>query len=167
MKHPEFRGYRTALTAAFIAAAGLGAVVLGASIVVEVFFHPKPHTPARLASLADCRRDVADLLGRLAEAEAGLQLDTVKGQGGDLSARWDAFVAGWQADWEAVGDRCGFRGHVGADVGDAAYDRLAHVHENLATTRLKYAALLSRFAKDVVPDVTDMRSALEKVSRHE
>ena len=165
MKQPEFRGYRTALTAAFIAAAGLGAVILGASIVVEIFFHPKQRTPVTLASLADCRRDVADLLQRLAETETGLQLDAVKGQAGDLSARWDAFGAGWQKDWEAVGERCGF--HDDAASGDAAYDRLAHIHENLATTRLKFAALLSRFAKDVLPDVADMRGALEKVSRHE
>jgi hypothetical protein len=166
LKQSEFRGYRTALTAAFIAAAGLGAVILGASIVVEIFFHPKQRAPVPVASLADCTRDVTGLLQRLAEAKAGLELDAVKGQAGDLSGRWDAFAAGWQTDWEAVGDRCGFRQPAEA-FGDEAYDRLARVHENLSTTRLKFAALLSRFAKDVLPDVTDMRSALSKVSRHE
>ncbi len=166
MKHPEFRTYRTALTIAFVAAAGIGAVILAASIVVEIFFHPKGPAPAPVVSLADCRRDVTSLLQRLAEAEADLELDAVKGQAGDLPARWDAFAAAWQTDWQATGDRCGFRQNVDTGRG-AAYDRLARVHANLATTRLKYAALLSRFAKDVLPDVTDMRSALDKVSQHE
>jgi hypothetical protein len=164
LKQSEFRGYRTALTAGFITAAGLGAVILGASIVAEIFIHPKQRAP--VASLADCKRDVTSLLERLAEVHAGLELDAVKGPAGDLSARWDAFAAGWQTDWETVGDRCGFR-QPADTLGDEAYDRLARVHENLSTTRLKFAALLSRFAKDVLPDVTDMRSALSKVSRHE
>ncbi|HKA90180.1 MAG TPA: hypothetical protein VKE22_21110 [Haliangiales bacterium] len=134
--------------------------------MAEIFFHPKGRSPAPMMSLADCRREVTGLLHRLADAAAGLQLDAVKGQAGDLPARWDAFAAGWQTDWEATGERCGFRQNMDTGLGQA-YDRLARVHENLATTRLKYAALLSRFAKDVLPDVSDMRGALDKVSPHE
>jgi len=165
LKSPEFHGYRTGLLVAFAALVGLGALLVGASIVSEVFFHHghRERAPAPLASLGECQADVTGLLGRLGEAKAALELDAVKGEAGDLPARWDAFAQNWQADWEAVNQRCGFRAQVDTGLG-GAFDRLAHVHENLATTRLKYAALLSRFAREVLPDVTEMRSALTRVN---
>ena len=149
---------------AFAAFVGLGTLLVGASIVSDVFFHRhRERNPQPLASLGECRADVTGLLARLGEAKAALELDAVKGEAGDLPARWDEFAQKWQSDWEGVNERCGFRARVDTGLGEA-YDRLAHVHENLDTTRLKYAALLSRFAREVLPDVTQMRSALTKVN---
>ena len=143
---------------------GLGALLVGASIVSEVFFPRGQREQTPLASLPECRTDVARLLIRLGEAKSALELAAVNGEAGDLPARWDAFAQTWQADWDAANERCGFRAQVDTGRGEA-YDRLAHVHENLATTRLKYAALLSRFAREILPDVTEMRSALEQVNQ--
>jgi hypothetical protein len=162
LKSPEFHGYRTGLLVAFAAFVGLGTLLVGASIVSDVFFH-RERNPQPLASLGQCRADVTGLLARLGEAKAALELDAVKGEAGDLPARWDEFAQKWQSDWEGVNERCGFRARVDTGLGEA-YDRLAHVHENLDTTRLKYAALLSRFAREVLPDVTQMRSALTRVN---
>jgi hypothetical protein len=161
LKPSEFRGYRTALGIAFAAFVGLGVLLVGVSIVSEIFF-PKERVATPIAALPECRKEVAALLVRLGEAKAALELDAVRGDPGDLPARWDALAGRWQADWEAINERCGFRERVDTGLGEA-YDRVAHVHENLATTRLKYAALLSRFAREVLPDVTEMRSALEQI----
>jgi len=158
LKSPEFQAYRTALLVTFVVAVGIGAVLLGASIVVDLVVSPH-RAPAPLQSIDDCRRDVTSLLVRLAETHAAIELAPVKGDAKDLPARWDEFAAAWQRDWEAARDRCGF-----GQSPSGAYERLAHVHENLFTLRLKYAALLARFSHDVQPDVTEMRRALDRIN---
>lgn len=162
-KPPEFRRFRLALLVVVGAPVGLLALLISASIVLDLFAH-RPLIPARSLGpdeILACNRAVRALLDRLVDETAGLERSTLTGEARDLGAEWDAFAVKWQTDWEDTGARCGFGELEGTGLG-AAYDRMAWVHRNLPTARLKFRELVAHFSRDVGVDVREMRDALDK-----
>jgi hypothetical protein len=161
-KPPEFHRYRLALGLAVAAPVGLLAILISASIVVDLFFSHRV-TGARAPTAADlvaCNGAVRALLDGLVRETAMLETEALAGDH-DTGAEWDAFSVSWQRDWEQTGARCGFGELEGTGKG-AGYDRMAWVHRNLPTTRLKYRDLLAHFARDVGVDLAEMREALDR-----
>ena len=162
-KSPEFRHFRLALLIVVGAPVGLLAVLIATSIVLDLFAY-RPLTPAQTLGpeeLVACNRAVRGLLDGLVDQVARLEQATLSRQIPDIGADWDAFASRWQASWEATGGRCGFGELEGNGLG-TGYDRMAWVHRNLPTTRLKLRELVSHFSRDVGVDVAEMRDALDK-----
>jgi hypothetical protein len=138
------------------------AVLLSASIVVDLFFSRRVSTTPVLTAteLVACNGAVRGLLDALVRETATLETEALVGDH-DVGAEWDAFASGWQRNWEQAAARCGFGELEGTGKG-AAYDRMAWVHRNLPTTRLKYRELLAHFSRDLGVDVAEMRDALDK-----
>ena len=133
--------------------------------MLDLFAHRKLTSPLARSlgpnELLACNRAVRDLLERLVDETADLERSTLAGETLDLGAEWDAFANRWQSDWEGTGARCGFGELEGSGLG-AGYDRMAWVHRNLPTTRLKFRELVAHFSRDVGVDVAEMRDALDK-----
>jgi hypothetical protein len=162
-KAPEFRHFRLALLVVVGAPVGLLAVLIATSIVLDLFAY-RPLTPARdlrPEDLLACNRAVRDLLDGLVDEVASIERATLTSQTRDIGGEWDAFATRWQSTWESASARCGFGELEGTGKG-AGYDRMAWVHRNLPTTRLKLRELVSHFSRDVGVDVTEMRDALDK-----
>jgi hypothetical protein len=162
-KPPEFRTFRLALLVVVGAPVGLLALLISASVVLDLFAHRRINPARNLGpeELLACNQAVRDLLNRLVDETASLERSTLAGEAHDLGAEWDAFATRWQTDWEDTGARCGFGELEGSGFG-AAYDRMAWVHRNLPTTRLKFRELVAHFSRDVGVDVGEMRDALDK-----
>ncbi len=111
--------------------------------------------------VAGCARDVGTLLDDLDHTAASLQQDAIHVPAGDLATRWDTFSRDWQTRWLAVGARCRFQSLAGSGLG-TAYDRVAEVHHQLGTTRLKYRDLMARFSRDLADELGEMRRALDR-----
>lgn len=159
----EFRRYRQILGGLYLAVASLGAVLLIASILVELFFRrggPAPGpTPADLLA---CNEEVRRLLEDLGEAAADLQRDAARGAPKtELGDRWAEFSRGWQARWERVNTACQFDERADTGLGEA-FDRMAYVHRNLPALKLKYQRMMKQFTEEHAEDVADMRRALDK-----
>lgn len=158
----EFRPYRRALVVLYFVVGGILVLLLLGSIAKELFLRPgqRPPRPSP-ADLLECNRDVRRLLESLGDQAAQLQLDAIHGAGGDLGGRWEAFTRSWQENWDRVNNRCGF--DLLADTGQGvAYDRMAWVHRNLATTRLKYREMMARFSQGLAHELAEMRRALAR-----
>jgi hypothetical protein len=138
------------------------AILLAASVVVDLFFSHRVSTSPVLGprDLVACNGAVRGLLDSLVRETATLETEALVGDH-DVGAEWDAFAGGWQRDWDGAAQRCGFGELEGTGKG-AAYDRMAWVHRNLPTTRLKYRELLAHFSRDLGVDVAEMRDALDK-----
>ncbi len=151
-----------ALLVAIGAPVGLLAVLLAASIVVDLFFSHRVSASPVLgrAELVACNGAVRGLLDALVRETAALETEALVGDH-DVGAEWDQFSGSWQRDWERTGTRCGFGELEGTGKG-TAYDHMAWVHRNLPTTKLKYRDLLAHFSRDLGVDVAEMRDALDK-----
>jgi hypothetical protein len=142
---------------------GLLVVLITASIVVDLFANRRliPARSLDAGALGTCNRAVRGLLEGLVDETTRLERSTLVSGVRDLSSEWDGFALRWQSDWEQVGARCGFGELEGTGLG-ASYDRMAWVHRNLPTTKLKLHELVAHFARDVGVDVTELRDALDK-----
>lgn len=156
---PEFQRYRTALAAAFAVFGGAAALLILASIVSELFFHRQVTAPPA-PDLVACNRDVRRLLDELIEA-ASLPVAKAPGTGDEPSERWNRFSDRWQTEWTAADRQCGFSADNDQRRG-TAYERMARVHHQLATTKLKVQALYERYSDDLAEDVREMRRALDQ-----
>jgi hypothetical protein len=154
---PEYKRYRLALWVALGAAIGFPAVLVCISIVSELFFTHSPRTRPERLDLIACNRDVRKLVTNLKSETSGLLLASTP----DRETRWDQFADEWQREWVSVNERCGFDDLADTGLG-AAYDRMAWVHRNLATAKLKYRELVAHFSRNLAEDVAEMERALDK-----
>lgn len=158
--------YRTVLLAVIGLPAAALAILISASIVIELFATPRAAadraTPGAAEQLA-CNREVQALLDRLVREAARVELTPLESRGdiGQLGASWDAFSGEWDAEWRAAEARCRFAALADRGLG-TAFDRMAWVHRSLPTTKLKYAEQMARFSRDLAPEVAEMRRALDK-----
>src|SRR5262245_23456460 len=142
---------------------GLLAALIATSIVIDLFAHEAPASSRALGptELLGCNGAVRELLDGLVGETARIQAAPKTTDERNLGAEWDAFAGRWQASWEAAGARCGFGDLEGTGLG-AAYDRMAWVHRNLPTAKLKLRELVAHFAGGVGLDLAEMRTALDK-----
>jgi hypothetical protein len=156
---PEFQRFRLLVAVAVGAPVAFGAVLLVVSVVVDLFFHRRLSAAPVLSptELVTCNADVRGLLDALVRETARLETQAEH----DVGAEWDSFASGWQRDWEQTAARCGFGELEGTGKGKA-YDRMAWVHRNLPTTKLKVRDLLAHFSRDLGVDIAEMRDALDK-----
>lgn len=134
------------------------------SVIVDLFFTRRltsAKAPLTTQDLIVCNRSVRGLLEGLVHEAAALETATLAGELRDLGGEWDAFATSWQRDWEETGGRCGFGDFEGTGKG-TAYDRMAWVHRNLPTSKLKFRDLVAHFARDLGVEVAQMRAALDK-----
>ncbi|MBI4508330.1 MAG: hypothetical protein HY698_01760 [Deltaproteobacteria bacterium] len=158
----EFRGYRRALTVAYVTVLALGSALIVVSIVSELFFRRGERHPASPpADPLQCNQDVQGLLEDLGNTAVNLQREAVTGNATDLGGRWEEFAKEWQKRWDLVNTRCQFDELADTGLGPA-YDRMASVHRSLPTLKLKYRELMKRFSDEQAAELADMRSALEK-----
>jgi hypothetical protein len=159
-KAQPYSRYRTAVRlAVFVPTAAL-ALLIAASIVIELLDRPLPraHAPALTpAEITTCRRDVAALLDALVR-EGAREQEAPRGEA--LGETWDAFGKAWDAEHRAVSARCRFDELAESGLG-REYDRAAWVHQSLPRTRLKIGHQLARFARDLADEIAGMRRALE------
>jgi hypothetical protein len=144
----------------FIGVGGSGALLIFTSIVSELFLRrgerPPPPSPA---DLLQCNHDVRQLLDDLGTTAALVVTGPSDSAAG--GTRWEDFQRKWEQEWDAVNDRCHFDGL--ADTGQGpAYDRMAWVWRTLATTKLKYRELMTRFSHDLENEIVEMRKALDR-----
>jgi hypothetical protein len=161
----EFRRYRQGLTATYVAVAGLGGVLLTASVAQALFWH-RPAvdlTGPKLSAenpnpkeLIGCNRDVADLLAALGATTTALMADPSP----DMHRRWEEFSRQWRKHYDEVDERCRFSELANTNMG-TAYDRMAGVHGDLPAMRLKYQGLLVRFDEEQADEIDRMRRALD------
>jgi hypothetical protein len=117
------------------------------------------------AELLGCNRAVHELLDELVGETARLVGAAPADEERDLGAEWDAFAGQWQERWESTGARCGFGDLEGTGLG-SGYDRMARVHRNLPTSKLKLREWMAHFSRDVGIDLAEMRTALAKSRAH-
>jgi len=163
-KNPEeFRSYRKALWIAYVTIGGLGALLVFASIVVELFGDrgtgPKAPSPT---DLLQCNDDVRHLLEDLVDKPA--ELMHLAGQdvpGTELGRAWEAFSHDWDRRWATVNTQCQFDELADTGLGPA-FDRMAWVHRNLPRLKLQYREMMQRFTDRQAETLAEMRVALEK-----
>lgn len=169
-KSTEFRRYRQALTGLYILVAGAGATLLTASVIEQLLFRRPPvelGAPAVSerdpdpAVLLRCNQDLLDLLLRLGSVTARLLAQPLAGDHPRLAAQWEEFSEQWSRDRDEVDARCRFSELADARLG-VAYDRMAQVHGDLPTIRLKYQSLIIRFDEEQAAELTRMRRALDQ-----
>lgn len=165
----EFRRYRQALTAVYLGTAVAGLALLSVSIIKELFFRrPAVELPRSALSmkdpapgeLLDCHRRVLDLFLQMGSKTCELLALPPSGDRSELPARWEDFSRAWRDEWDVVDARCRFSELADTNMG-VAYDRLAQVHGNLPTMRLKYQSLLVRFDDEQAAELARMRRALD------
>jgi len=161
------------LTALYLAVAGLGGLLLLASVFTELISparagqarpnSPIPANPSPEHLLA-CNQAVRDLLDELGET-AG-QLLSVPAETGEqeLGSQWRGFTVSWQRRWYATDSECRFSELADSNLG-IAFERMTQVHEDLDAMRLKYQAMLIRFEEEQAQELSAMRQALDKSHR--
>lgn len=170
----EFRRYRQALTVLYLGTAVAGVALLTVSVLKELMFGPpKAELPKAAISVDDpdpdelleCNESVRSLLERLGSRSCDLLTQPPGGgDAGEITSAWKEFSERWLEDYHAVGARCGFRELADTDMG-AAYDRIAEVHGDLRTMRLKYRSLVLRFEDEQAAELARMRRALDQSER--
>ena len=121
--------------------------------------------PSRLQILA-CQSEVSDLKETLEEKVSSLLASVTKGAPGrsyrqTLAGEWSDFSRDWRERWNDIDARCRFSELADSDMG-IAYDRLAQVHGDLPTMRLKYQSLLVRFDEEQGAELAEMQRALDQ-----
>jgi hypothetical protein len=168
-KNPEeFRLYRKALWIVTVTVGGLGALLVFASIVVELYggrgsgTGPRPPTPT---DLLQCNDDVLHLLEDLVDTPAELMHLAGQGvPGTELGRAWEGFSHDWDRRWATVNTQCQFDELADTGLGQA-YDRMAWVHRNLPRLKLQYRETMQRFTDRQAETLAEMRDALDKSRR--
>jgi hypothetical protein len=157
----------------YLVTALAGFALLSASIVKELFFRrPAVELPRSALSaddpapedLLECQNSVLGLLTQLGNKTCELLALPPSGDRSELPARWEDFSRAWRDEWDVTDARCRFSELADTQKGAAmgvAYDRLAQVHGNLPTMRLKYQSLLVRFDDEQAAELARMRRALD------
>ncbi len=169
-KPNEFRRYRQALAAIYLATIALGFGLLAVSVVKQLLFR-RPAVqlegPALSAENPDprdmlrCNDDVHDLYEDLPRFTAQLLRSPTRGKQVQVGAEWENFSRKWLYRWDEVNARCRFSELRDSDMG-LAYDRMANVHGDLPALRLKYQSLVVRFDDEQAAELARMRRALDK-----
>jgi hypothetical protein len=178
-KNPnEFRRYRQILTGSYLVVAASVVLLLTASVIKELFFRHSPMTASwssasRVSAsrisvdqpdpeeLQKCHGLVLNLLTALGKETAELISAPQRGDHGELtSRRWEDFSRAWTDEWDVAEARCRFSELAGTKLG-VAFDRLANVHGELPSMRLKYESLLVRFDEEQAAELARMRRALD------
>ncbi|MCG8422850.1 MAG: hypothetical protein MJE77_33480 [Proteobacteria bacterium] len=166
-KANEFKRYRQILAALYIGTITAGFLLLAASVVNELFFRPAPTPNGPVLSgddpdneaLMHCHRSVAGLYDELGGIAA--QLLALPGQSQKLTPHWMAFSERWMRQWDRVAVQCRFSELADTHMGEA-YDRMARVHRELPTIRLKYQSLLVRFDEQQAADLSRAKRDLDR-----
>lgn len=166
----EFRHYRRALAVIYVGTVTAGFLLLAASIARDLLFRsPAVDTPRGALDELDpdpdellrCHAQVGSLLTRLGRTTCELMTaPAAQGKRGELASDWEDFSRAWRDDWDVINARCRFSELADTKLG-VAYDRLAQVHGNLPTMRLKYQSLLVRFDDEQAAELARMRRALD------
>ena len=169
-KADEFRRYRQALAAIYLATIAAGFGLLTVSVVKQLLFR-RPSVqlegPALSADNPDprelirCNDDVQRLYDDLQRVTAQLLHSPTKGEKVQVGAQWEDFSRHWLYRWDEVNARCRFSELRDSDMG-LAYDRMANVHGDLPAMRLKYQSLVVRFDDEQAAELARMRRALDK-----
>jgi hypothetical protein len=167
-KPGEFRRYRQVLTAAYLSLAAAITILLTASIVKELFFRRSQVTTGTAlpterpdpGALLECHQMVLDLLTTLGATTGELLALPPQGDRGELASRWEDFSRAWRDEWDVAEARCRFSELAETEMG-VAFDRLAKVHGDLPSMRLKYQSLLVRFDEEQAAELAGMRRALD------
>jgi hypothetical protein len=159
----KLQRYRWVVLAVVGIPTALFAILVSASIVIELFATRAGAAPARpgAAEQLACNEAVRELLDRLVREAARMEMVPLDGKVEDLAKAWDGFSVAWDDDWRAAERRCGFDELAESGLG-VAFDRVARVHGSLPATKLKYAEQMARFTQDLAAEVAEMRSALDK-----
>jgi hypothetical protein len=171
VKNPnEFRRYRQILTGSYLVVAASVVLLLTVSVIKELFFRGSPVTATGAAisverpdpkELLECHGIVLNLLTTLGKETAELLSAPARGDHGELtSRRWEEFSRAWRDEWDVAEARCRFSELAGTKLG-VAFDRLANVHGELPSMRLKYESLLVRFDEEQAAELARMRRALD------
>lgn len=177
-KPSEFRRYRQVLAGCYLVLAASVVLLLTASVVEELFFH-RPQTKLSFASgqahapesplsldepdpreLLECHGIVLNLLTTLGKETARLLALPPRGDRGELASLWEDFSRAWRDEWDVAEARCRFSELAETKLG-VAYDRLAKVHGDLPSIRLKYESLLVSFDEELAAELAGMRRALD------
>ncbi|HET6612563.1 MAG TPA: hypothetical protein VFG83_11255 [Kofleriaceae bacterium] len=167
----EFRRYRQALTVVYLLTVVLGASLLGASVVKQLFFRSPPDVALRgpilsakrpaISHLLRCNRDVRALLTRLGDEASNLLRVPQSGGRPEIASAWETFSRAWLRDYDEVDARCRFS-ELSGDALGIAYERMAEAHAALPAMRLKYQSLLVQFDEEQAAELSEMRHALER-----
>lgn len=174
-KPSEFKRYRQALTALYLGTAGAAFLLLTASVVRELLFRRPvvelPHAaftdedpnPEDLLACNDMVRELlVDLSARSCDLLAAPTRDLpTTGDRGAISSEWSDFSRNWRDRWDVINARCRFSDLSDSTLG-VAYDRMAQVHGDLPTMRLKYQSLIVRFDEEQAAELAEMRRALDQ-----
>lgn len=171
-KSNEFRRYRQALTAVYLATIAGGFALLAASVAVQLFMRPHVEIDGPVlsadnpdpAALLACNRDVRKLYDELGETTAHLLEAPRRGdEDVKLGRAWERFGRDWIRAWHRVDARCRFEDLSGS-MGEP-YDRMAQVHGDLRAMRLKYQSLLVHFDAEQADELREMQRALASSRR--
>jgi hypothetical protein len=156
----EFRSYRQALLLVYTGFLAVGSLLVLASILIELFFHP-PEAAAEPtpADLVSCNDDVRGLLEGLARTAGELHAQALSEN--NLGERWEEFASRWRREWAAVNESCQFDTLAEAGHG-SAYDWMANVHRELPVLQLEYREAMQRWSDTQVPRMREMRRTLER-----
>jgi hypothetical protein len=112
--------------------------------------------------LVECHKDLLWLLTQLGNETCRLiQEPAASDPQGAISSKWQEFSRDWQDEWDLVNARCGFSELANRNLGDA-YDRMARVHSDLPSMRLKYQGLLVQFDDEQAAELARMSRALDQ-----
>jgi hypothetical protein len=157
------------LTAIYLGLAASCFALLLVSVAKELFFRrPAVELPTSSlspddpdpAELLECHDRVLDLLTRLGKETCELLALPPSGDRGELASRWEDFSRAWRDEWDVTDARCRFSELADSNMG-VAYDRLAKVHGDLPSMRLRYQSLLVRFDDEQAAELARMRRALD------
>ncbi len=170
-KPNEFKRYRQMLAAVYFATIALGSLLLGASVVRQLFFHPTVVLDGPVLSaenpdpeeLLACNERVRALFEALGGETTALLAAPPSEHDRKIFTEWEAFSRSWTHEWHLVNQRCRFEELAGSGM-SIAYDRMAKVHADLRAMRLKYQSLLVRFDEEQASELRRMRRALDKSS---
>ena len=165
-KSNEFRRYRQALTAVYLATIGGGFALLAVSVAVELFMRPHVEVDGPVLSaenpdpamLLECNQQVQKLYNDLGDETARLLDSPRRSDSADLGRSWERFGRDWVREWHRVDATCRFEDLAGS-MGEP-YDRMAQVHGDLRAMRLKYQSLLVHFDDEQADELREMRRAL-------
>ena len=168
----EFQRYRRGVTVVYLGAAGVGILLLVASVLRQLVFGSpdmrtggpriSAHDPNPTA-LLQCNVDVGQLQEDLGRVAASLVRPPAPGEKWKTGAQWENFSRQWLSRWDEVNRRCRFSELSSSDIG-LAYERTAEVHKSLPTMRLQYQNLVKKFEQPA-HKLAQMREALEEARR--
>jgi hypothetical protein len=112
-------------------------------------------------ALLGCHRDLLALLTQLGAKTCDLIQSPTRSDRAAIASAWKDFSKEWRDQWDLVNARCGFSELADSNLG-VAYGRMAQVHSDLPSMRLKYQSLLVQFDKEQAAELARMRRALDQ-----